>query len=413
MIRAFATTLLALTISANAQKPILENQLGPGPVPDDKVLLTPFELPARYLLKGATIHTVSRGVITNGQILVVDGVIERVGNDLNTIGQKVINVSGLHLYPGLISAASPLGLLEIGAVRATRDYSEVGTYTPDIESWLAVNPDSELVPVARAGGLAYSFVVPRGGIIAGQSGLIQLDGWGMEEMAFAKPVALHLFWPSARLNTRSKERMSDPKSWKSGEDQHKNRLKKIAEITEFIADARAYQKAKKTAESNPDFIETPAWEAMLPYVNGKKPVFVHADDLRQLKSAVAWGNTNKLKIVICGGQDAWRAPELFRTNNVPIVYEHTLSRPARDTDAYDQPFRTPGELEQAGIRFALTLGMGRFSASIARDISHVAAHASRHGLSEADAIRAITLAPAEILGVADRIGSLNDQRFQK
>lgn len=405
MIRSLCALLLA-AITAGAQAPIIDPQLGPNISPSDKVLLAPFELPARYLLRGTTVHTVSGKVIENGEVLVVDGVIQEVGTDLDAPVQSEIDLTGMHLYPGLISAASPLGLLEIGAVRASRDYSEVGTYTPDIEAWLAVNPDSELIPVARAGGVAYSLVVPRGGIVAGQSGLIQLDGWGMEAMAFAKPVALHLYWPSARLNTRSKERMSDPKKWKSADDQHKDRLKKIEEITEFFADARSYQKAKTNSKNNHEFIETPAWEAMLPYVHGKRPVFVHADDLRQIKAAINWASTNQVKIVICGGEDAWRAPELLKTNNVPVIYEHTLERPSRDTDAHDQPFKTPAQLQQAGVEFALTLGMGRFSASIARDLSHAAAHASRYGLADEDAIRAITLTPARILGVANRIGSI-------
>ena len=169
MIRAILTSLLTIAATGIAQDVVLESQLRRLPSPDDKALLTPFELPARYVLKGATVHTVSGNVIENGRILVVDGIIEEVGTDIDASVQTEIDLTGFHLYPGLISAASPLGLLEIGAVRASRDYSEVGTYTPDIESWLAVNPDSELVPVARAGGLAYSLVVPRGGIIAGQS----------------------------------------------------------------------------------------------------------------------------------------------------------------------------------------------------------------------------------------------------
>jgi len=405
MIRSIATLLLAI-VTAGAQAPIIEPQLGPNVSPSDKVLLAPFELPARYLLRGATVHTVSGDTIEDGSVLVVDGVIQEVGTDLDVSVQTDVDLEGFHLYPGLISAASPLGLLEIGAVRATRDYSEVGAYTPDIEAWLAVNPDSELIPVARAGGVAYSLVVPRGGIVAGQSGLIQLDGWGMEEMAFAKPVALHLYWPNARLNTRSKERISDSTKWKSPEDQHKDRLKKIAEITEFIADARAYKKAKATAKKTPDFIETPAWEAMLPYVNRKRPIFIHADDLRQIKAAVNWANTNRIKMVLCGGRDSWRAPEFLKTNNIPVIYEHTLERPARDTDSHDQPFKTPAQLEEAGVEYDITLGMGRFSASVARDLSHAAAHASRYGLADEDAIRSITLAPAKILGIAHRIGSI-------
>jgi len=395
--------LMTLNVSLRAQTGDL-----PRLVPET-ALIAPYELPAQYLLKGATVHTVSGEVITNGQVLVVDGCITAVGAKVDAVLHREVDLSGLHLYPGLISASSPLGLVEISAVRATRDLSEVGGYTPEVQSWLAVNPDSELIPVARSGGVAYSLAVPGGGVVSGQSGLIQLDGWGMEEMAFAKPVALHVNWPDMRLRLTPKERLNDPKKWKSPADQAKARKEKIEELNRFFADARAYSQARK--ESSDSLIEVPAWEAMLPYVRGEKPVFIHADDLRQIKAAVEWSKTNRFKIVICGGRDAWMAAGTLASNNIPVVYEHVLQRPARDFDPYDQPFANPARLRKAGVKVAISLGRGRFSASMARNLAHAAAHAARHGLSEAEAIRAITLTPAEILGVADRVGSIQKGRL--
>lgn len=376
---------------------------GPRGLVTEPVLLTDYELPPRYLLSGATVHTATGKTITNGNVLVVDGRIGAVGGKLEAAVARKIDLKGMHLYPGLISASSPLGLVEIGAVRATRDYSEVGSYTPDVLSWLAVNPDSELIPVARAGGVAYSLAVPRGGVVSGQSGLIQLDGWGMEEMAFAKPIALHLFWPSMRLRLQEKDRMSDPGKWKSPKDQDKQRQERVDEITEFIRDARVYLRARK---ASPDAVPVPAWEAMRDYVTRKKPVYVHADDLRQIKSTVNWAATNQLRIVISGGRDAWMAKGLLASNDVPVVYEHVLAQPARDTDAHDQPFRNPAVLAEAGVEVAISLGMARFSASVARDLSHAAAHAARHGLSEEQALQMITINPARIMGVADQIGTI-------
>jgi len=369
----------------------------------EPVLLTDYELPPRYVLKGATVHTATGSVITNGQVLVIDGRIQEVGEEIKVAVGREIDLTGMHLYPGLIAASSPLGLVEIGAVRATRDMSEVGTYTPDVLSWLAVNPDSELIPVARAGGIAYSLAVPGGGVVSGQSGLIQLDGWGMEEMAFAKPVALHVRWPSMRLRLLEKDRMEKPDKWKSPKDQDKERGERVDKITEFFRDARAYLKSQNGKD---DASVIPAWEAMRDYVTRKKPVYVHADDLRQIKGAVDWAQTNKVRIVICGGEDAWLAKDILAKHKIPVVYEHVLAQPARDTDAYDQPYRNPSVLTKAGVEVAISLGMGRFSASIARDLSHAAAHAARHGLSDEEALRTITINPARILGVADKVGSI-------
>ncbi|MBL6764249.1 MAG: amidohydrolase family protein [Verrucomicrobiae bacterium] len=394
-------TFLMLPLIASAQ--VDDSLSGPRSLVMDPVLLTDYELPPRYLLKGAIVHTATGVVLTNGDVLVIDGRITEVGQGVDATVGRVIDLNGMHLYPGLVSASSPLGLVEIAAVRATRDLSEVGGYTPDVRSWLAVNPDSELIPVARAGGIAYSLAIPAGGVVSGQSGLIQLAGWGMEEMAFAKPVALHLNWPRMELRLQEKERMGDPGKWKSPKDQEKQRQEKVEEITEFFRDARAYLLA---AGERRDVDVVPAWEAMRPYLERKKPVFVHADDLRQIKGAVAWAGTNGVRIVICGGQDAWMAKELLAEKKVPVVYEHVFEQPARDADAHDQPFRNPGVLTKAGVEVAISLGMGRFSASVARDLSHAAAHAARHGMTDEEALQSITIKAARILGVSDRVGTI-------
>jgi imidazolonepropionase-like amidohydrolase len=361
-------------------------------------------MPNRFLLKGATVHTVSGESIENGEVLVVDGRIAEVGESITTKVVEVIDLKGKHLYPGIISAASTLGLLEIAAVRATRDGTEVGSYTPEVTSWPAVNPDSELIPVARAGGIAYVLPVPSGGVVRGQSGLIQLAGWGIEEMTVQGPVALHVSWPGMNLKLAPKHRLSQPKNWKSPADQDKSRMKKVKELQDFFDDARAYQKAKQAKSSG--WEPVPAWEAMIPYIKGEKPVMVHADDIRQIKAAVEWAKKDSLKLILCGGRDAWLVPDLLATNQVSVIYEHVLAQPARDTDDYDIGFRAPGILVAAGVKVAVTIGTGRFGASIARDHSHAAAFAAAHGMSVQDAIRSITLGPAEILGLGDRLGSI-------
>ncbi|MGC3960405.1 MAG: amidohydrolase family protein [Verrucomicrobiota bacterium] len=351
------------------------------------------------LLTGATVHTVSGDTITNGQVLVRDGKIVSVGKSAESSDAKTVSLAGLHLYPGLIALNTDLGLQEIGAVRATVDVSEVGEYTPDVYSWLAVNPDSELLPVARANGISHFEPVPQGAVLAGQSGLMTLDGWTTEQMVTKKSIALQVFWPNANLDTTPKEKSRNPAKWKSLEDQDKERKEKLRQLDDFFAEARAYAKAKAGAK---DFQTVPAWEAMLPVVRGKIPVTVHADDVRQIRAAIAWATTNGVKMVLADGLDAWRVADLLATNNVPVIFSHVFSLPQRGEDRYDAQFRAAGILSKAGVKIAFSGGGG----SLVKNLPYTTAQAVAFGLPADEAVKAITLYPAQIAGVAERLGSI-------
>lgn len=355
------------------------------------------------LLRGATVHTVSGETLSPGDVLIQDGKITAVGKSLSAPGAQVVNLTGQHLYPGMIALDTALGLVEIGAVRATDDTTEVGDYTPDVESWIAVNPDSELLPVARGNGVAYFEPVPQGGVVAGQSALDRIEGWTTEQMVVKKPLALHVFWPRMELDTTPKERMSDPSKWKSFEDQDKERRAKLRELADFFEDARAYAKAKDAATNNAAPPEkVPAWEAMLPYLRGELPITVHADEARQIKTAVAWAITNHFKIAIAGGHDAWRVADLLATNKIPVIYEHTFAAPERDTDAYDAQMHAPEVLHEAGVQVSFSIG----GATLVKNMPFAAAQAVAFGLPPDEAVKGLTLYPAEIAGVADQLGSI-------
>jgi len=350
------------------------------------------------LLQNAIVHTVSGETFSPGDVLIQDGKIAAVGKSLPVGEAKTVDLAGKHLYPGMIALDTTMGLTEIDAVRATIDSREVGDYTPDVQSWIAVNPDSELLPVARGGGIAYFEPVPQGDIVSGQSGLVRLDGWTTEQMAFKQPLALCLFWPQQGLDTTPKEKSGNPSGWKSLEDQDKARREKIREITEFFDQARAYAQAKDTAPSQ----KIPAWEAMLPYVRGELPINIHADELRQIKSAVAWAATNHLKIIITGGRDAWLAADLLATNHIPVVYEHAQAQPARDTDSFATQFKAPEVLRAAGVTVAFSIG----GSWLVKNMPYAAAQAVAFGLPPDEAIKGLTLYPAQIAGVADTLGSI-------
>ncbi len=356
------------------------------------------------LFRAAVVHTIANGDITDGEVLVKDGKILLIGKGLPTTGAQLIELKGQHLYPGLIAPNSSLGLVEIGGVRASVDTTEVGAFTPDVQSWIAVNPDSELIPVARANGITHALVVPSGGIVPGQSGLIALAGWGVEGMTAKRPVAMHLEWPDMSLNTTPKEHLRDASKWKSPEDQAKERRKKLKEIEDFFDEAKAYAKARAAAAK--DFKAHPAWESILPVVRGELPLFIYAEELRQIKAALQWSTNHNQRIVIVGGRDAALTADALAKTQTPVIFEHVFTLPPRDSDAHDVHFRAAAQLHKAGVKIAFGLGLGGWGASGLRNLPYSAAQSAAHGLPEAEALKSLTLYPAQILGVADRLGSI-------
>ena len=362
---------------------------------------------APLVLSNATVHTISGQNYSPGQVLIQDGRIVAVGESVSSAGAEVVDLSGQHLYPGLIALNTVLGLTEISAVRSTLDATEVGDYRPDVESWIAVNPDSELIPVARANGVAYFEPVPQGGVVSGQSGLVVVEGWTTEQRTFKKPLALHLFWPSMELVLGSRERSRQKEKPKSVEEQGRERRAKLRATEDFFEEARAYAKAKESVAkggSAPQIV--PAWEAMLPYVNGTAPIMVHADEFRQIKAAVQWASAHQFKIILAGGRDAWMLAPLLASNGIPVIYTDTFTLPQRDSDSYEVQYRAPDVLRKAGVLVAFSSGATAFDATLTRNLPYCAAQAVAFGFPETEAIKAITLHPARIAGVADQLGSI-------
>jgi imidazolonepropionase-like amidohydrolase len=363
------------------------------------------------LLSGATVHTVSGETYSPGQVLIQNGKIAAVGATVPSGAAQTIDLKGQHLYPGIIAMDTLLGLTEIGAVRATQDSTEAGEFTPDVESWIAVNPDSELIPVTRANGIAYFEPVPEGGLVSGQSGLVATEGWTSEQRAIKKPIGLHLFWPRMDLDTSTRERggrRGGGGKAKSVEEQATDRRAKLRLIQDFFDEAKAYAKAKdasaKGSVSGPEKI--PAWEAMLPYVRGELPVMVHADETRQIKAAVDWAETNHYKMILVGARDAWMNAELLASKKIPVVYSDTFTLPSRDTESYDVHFKAPEVLRKAGVQVVFGNGLGSMDAALTKNLPYSAAQAVAFGMPEAEALKGITLYPAQLAGVADRLGSI-------
>ncbi len=377
--------LFALTFVAIASIPALAGPEIPGAPQKKPVAIT-----------GATIHRVAQPPITDATLVFDNGKITQVGRDVEIPEDaKIVNAAGKHVYPGLINMDGSLGLIEVNAVRATDDTGEVGQLNMNVRADVAVNPDSQLIPVTRSGGVLMNLTAPKRGLITGMSALLQLDGWTTEDLAFHTPAGMHVRWPGLNEAEHHEEE-------KEVADRVKQRDERLRRIEEVFDAALAYQKSRA---HNPDQPVDLRWEAMLPVLDGDVPIIAAADRATQIQSAVAFANRRKLQLIIYGGHDAEQCAELLKAQNVPVILTGVYRLPMRRNEAYDSAFTLPARLHKAGVRFCIS-GAGRFDAANIRNLPHHAAMAIAFGLPEADAIRAITHWPAEILGVADRVGTL-------
>ena len=351
------------------------------------------------MLRGATIHTVSHGTLANGDLIFDQGKIIAVGNYITKIpyGTEIIDVKDQHIFPGLISSISTLGLQEIGAVRATRDYAEVGSVNPNVRANVSYNPDSELIPISRSNGVLFALSVPRSGLVSGMSSLMMLDGWTWEDATLKHPVGLHIFWPS----------MDVPKP-KLGEEKDKKnkdiRQESIQVIDDLFHESHAYLKLKDSGSLS--YKHDLRLEGMLPTIKGEIPVFIHANEVRQIEAAVYWADRQNLAMVLVGGKDSWRVTQLLKERDIPVIYTQTHSTPMRRFENYDQTFITPFQLYEAGVKFCISNSESSFQTPHIRNLPYHAAKAASYGLPWEEALKSITLSSAEILGVGDQVGSL-------
>ncbi len=349
------------------------------------------------LLRGATVHTVSHGTLTPGDVLVRNGKIAAVAPKIDEPADASIDLAGLHLFPGLISASTDLGLVEISSVRGSIDSRETGQFTPEIESWTAVNPDSELIPVSRANGITHFVPVPRGELVAGASGLMAARGWTVEDMTVRPRTAMHLFWPDHSLSVPGPKAS---KKTKPLDEQARERAERVRTIDQFFADAEAWEKRPAGSPV------VPAWQAMLPVVRGELPLVVHAQGIREIRAALKWSATRpRLRLIIEGGRDAWMLATELAQRKIPVIYSEVFSLPGQSSDAYDVQFRAPSILQKAGVTVAITESSGE-SASNQRNLPYSAAQAAAFGLSRDAALAAITLIPAQLHGAGDSLGSI-------
>jgi len=365
-------------------------------------------LPPRgtYVIRNARIVTVSGADVENGSIVIRDGKIEAVGASVNApAGAQQIDGRGLSVYPGMIDLGTSMGLVEVPqGANGTVDLSEVGDLNPNAKAFIAINPHSAHIAVTRVDGVTNTLSSPTGGLISGQAAFINLLGTSPREMALVPYAALVINYP--RIG-------GGGGGFGGGQQQPANlsetlvaNERQVEQIRKMLRDAEAYGRshdAYKSDRTIPRPEHNVVLETLVPYVRGERPVIFRADREAEIRGALKFAEEMKLKPIILGGNDAWKLASQLKEKNVPVILTGIFELPTQEDDAYDQLYENASKLQQAGVRFCISTGD---SGPEVRNLPLYAGMASAFGLSKSDALKSVTLYPAQILNVADKLGSI-------
>lgn len=351
----------------------------------------------RILLVDGFLHVGNGQVIESAAIGIHEGRIDFVKNSLAmTINESewdtIISLKGKHVYPGFVAPNSTLGLTEIDAVRATRDFHEVGEFNPHIRSQIAFNTESKVIGTVVSNGVLLAQATPRGGLISGTSSLMRLNGWNWEDATALKDDGIHVNWPS----TYAHYKIQREDLTKQAEAYQKT----SKELYDFFSLAKTFSETKKTS------VDDQRLAAMSTCFNGTKRVYFHASELQQLLDIIEFVNHFELKYpVIVGGYDAYLITRQLVDANIPVMLSRLHSLPEREEDDVNLPFKLPYLLRQGGVRFCLQ-NEGDMEAMNARNLPFLGGTARAYGLSEEEAIGALSLRACEIMGIDKLYGSI-------
>jgi imidazolonepropionase-like amidohydrolase len=361
-----------------------------------------------FAIRNARIVTVSGPDIENGTVVIRDGKIEAVGATVNIpAGAQTIDGRGLSVYPGMIDAGTNMGLVEVPqGANGTVDLAEAGDLNPNAKAIIAVNPHSAHIAVTRVEGVTNTVTAPEGGLISGQAALINLLGTSSKEMAVAPTAALVINYPRVTGGGGGGFGGFQQQPANLAETLEAN-AREVDRIRKMLRDAEAYGRAqdayaKDRSLPRPD--QNVVLEALVPYVRGEQPVIFRAEREAEIRGAIRFAEEMKLKPIILGGNDAWKVASLLKEKNVPVILTGVFSLPLREDDFYDTLYESPAKLQQAGVRFCISTGD---AGAEVRNLPLYAGMAAAYGLSKADALKSVTLYPAQIMNVADRLGSID------
>lgn len=370
--------------------------------------------PSAYAITHAKIFTLAGSPIEDGTLVIRDGKIAAVGSSVEVpAGAQVIDAKGLQVYPGLFDAITQMGLSEISAVNSTVDSTETGSYNPDVVAATAVSPSSEHLPVTRASGITEVLAVPASGgfdsgggrgTLGGQASAIHLAGWTIDEMLIKKSAAMVLNFPEIQTQTFDFSTFSRKEKPYTEAKQEYDR--QINELTDWMDRARHYAQAMEKGSVS-KYDRDLKLEALAPVVRGELPLLVFADRARDIRNAVEFCDKQKLKMILAGGEEAFKVKDLLRSKDVPVILRPMLSLPDEEDEPYDRQLSQPAELAAAGVKFAIA----SFDNSFARRLGQNAANAVAYGLPYDQALRAVTINPAQILGLGNQIGTLEQGKI--
>ena len=346
-----------------------------------------------FALTNATIETVTKGTIQNGTVIISNGKIQDVGTNITIpAGATTIDCSGLTVYPGMIDASTQLGLTEVSSVSLTNDHNEVGDINPHMQALTAVNPNSVLIPVTRVNGVTTSLAMPTSGLFSGTAALINLHGYTPDQM-FAGFKGIVINFPSTGRRG-GWDRRTDEEIKKASE-------KALKQLNDVWTKAVQYHKIDSAAgKGSQDYY--PEMEALLPAVRGEMTVLINVNASKDILAALDWIKGKNIKAVFCGVSEGWRVADKLAKAKVPVITGPVLSIPNRDYDRYDASYANPGVMAKAGVKVAITT---RDSENV-RNLPYNAGFAATYGMGKEAALKAITIVPAEIMGVADQLGSI-------
>ncbi|MDT7604398.1 MAG: hypothetical protein QOF61_2395 [Acidobacteriota bacterium] len=366
--------------------------------------------PGTYAIRGAHIVTVSGAEIENGTVVISNGKITAVGVGVAIPnGAHIIDGRGLSVYPGMIDLGTSMGLIEITEQGATGwvDTQEVGEMNPNTKAFYGINPHSSHIAVTRVNGVTTVLSSPQGGLISGQSALINLLGSTAPEMALDRMAALVVNYPRSGFGGGGGGFFFQQPGGAAAGDAATQRDRQVEQIRKVLRDAEAYGRALDAANADPKLPRPDhdvSLESLVPYARGQKPVIFRVDRETDIRAAVRFAEEMKLKPIILGGDDAWKVAAFLKEHSVPVILTGTLDLPGREDDPYDLRYESASKVQAAGVQFAISTGD---IAAVVRDLPYTAGMAASFGLPKVEALKSITLYPAQIIGMGSQLGSID------
>ena len=355
-----------------------------------------------YALTNARVETITNGVLENATVIIQDGKIAAVGQSVSVpAGAEVIDCSNKTVYPGMIDSGTRIGLVEVNSDPRTRDFSEIGEVVPQMQALTAVNPNSALIPVTRVSGVTTALTVPSGGVFPGTAALINLYGYTPDQM-YAGFKAVVMEFP-----------VTGRRGWwdsRSDEEIQKAVDERMNSISEVWKKAKAYARIDSAIQAGNDETELgyyPEMEALLPVVQGKMPLLIQVNTAKDIEKVLQWVKENEVKAVLTGVAEGWRVAEELAKSGIPVITGPVLSQPTRAYDRYDKAYANAGLMAKAGVKVAIQTS----EAENVRNLPYHAGFAAAYGMGRDEALKAITIVPAQIFGVADELGSIEEGKI--